>query len=57
MENINLAKGDIPPYLCSLCNEPVFLIEDRVYKPCAHTDAPVLANISATAYGAGSAKS
>ena len=57
MEDINLAKGDIPPYLCSLCNEPVFLIKDRVYKPCAHTDAAVLANISATAYGAGSAES
>ena len=56
MENINLAKGDIPLYLCSLCNEPVFFIEPHIYKPCGHKSAPVLANLSATAYGAGSAK-
>jgi len=52
----NLAKNEAPLYLCSQCNEPVFLVEGIVYRPCGHKDAPVLANLEATVYGQGTAQ-
>ena len=51
MTQPNLAKGDEPLYLCAECNEPVFLVEGVVYKPCAHTDAAVFANMVAIVRG------
>jgi hypothetical protein len=51
MSQPNLAKGDEPLYLCAQCNEPVFLVDGVVYKPCAHTDAAVLANLTAILRG------
>lgn len=51
MAQPNLSKGDEPLYLCAECNEPVFLVEGVVYKPCGHTDAAVLANLKAILLG------
>lgn len=54
------AKGDKPPYLCAECGEPVLVIQGlngtRLYKPCGHADAAVLANLEAIVYGEGGAK-
>lgn len=49
------ATGARSPYKCAECAEPVFLIEGKVYKPCGHTDAAVLADLEAVVYGAGGA--
>ena len=54
MDQPNLAKGEKPLYLCSACNEPVFLVENIVYRPCAHAEAPVLANLEALVSGSSS---
>ena len=54
MEQPNLAKGELPLYLCAECNEPVFVVEGIVYKPCGHTNAPVLANMEAVVTGTSS---
>ena len=51
MEQPNLAKGEPPLYLCGQCNEPVFLVNHIVYKPCAHEEAGVLANMEAALRG------
>jgi len=51
LEQPNLAKGELPLYLCAECNEPVFLVEHIVYKPCGHSEAAVLANLEATLRG------
>ena len=56
MSQPNLAKGDEPLYLCAECNEPVFLVDGVVYKPCAHTDAAVLANLTAILRGTSEVK-
>lgn len=50
------AKGDQSPYLCAECNEPVFVVNGIIYKPCGHTEAAVLANMQAVVYGEGGAK-
>ncbi len=47
----NLAKGEAPLYTCAQCHEPVFVVEEIVYKPCGHVDAAVLANMSAIVRG------
>jgi len=51
MDQSNIDKGEPPLYLCAECNSPVFLVEQIVYKPCGHTDALVLANLSALVRG------
>ena len=51
MEQPNLAKGELPHYLCADCNSPVFLVDQIVYKPCAHKEAAVLANLEAALRG------
>ena len=51
MNQPNLAKGEEPLYLCAECDEPVFLVDSVVYKPCGHTAAPVLANLTAILRG------
>lgn len=43
-------------YECSVCGIAVALIGGQIIRPCAHKDAGVAANISATAYGLGSAQ-
>jgi len=56
MEQPNLAMGEEPLYLCSECNGPVFLVDQIVYKPCGHADAPVLANLQAVLHGTSAIK-
>ena len=51
MDQPNLAKGEPPVYLCAQCNDPVFLVEGILYRPCGHKDAPVLANLEALVRG------
>jgi hypothetical protein len=51
MTQPNLAKGDEPLYSCVECEGPVFLVDDVVYKPCGHTAAAVLANLTAILRG------
>lgn len=53
MDQPNLAKGEQPLYLCAECNDPVFLIDGIVYRPCGHNNAAVLANLQATVRGQG----
>lgn len=45
------AQGDIPGFICSVCNEPVFVFDGKVFRSCEHSDAPVLANIQAICTG------
>ncbi len=46
------AQGDQSPYLCGECNEPVFMLEnERIYRPCGHEKAVVIANMEAIVYG------
>jgi hypothetical protein len=63
----NLAKAEEPMYSCGECNQPVFLvahdeehepvlIDGIVYKPCGHTNAKVLANMSALVRGTSEVK-
>ena len=47
----NLEKGEEPLYSCAQCDGPVFLVDDVVYKPCGHTTASVLANLTAILRG------
>jgi hypothetical protein len=56
MDQPNLAKGELPKYLCAQCNEPVFLVQHIVYKPCGHKNAPVLANMEAALRGTSAVK-
>lgn len=56
MNQPNLAKNEPPLYLCSQCNEAVFLVGNIVYRPCGHEDGPVLANLQAVVYGQGTAE-
>ena len=56
MEQPNLAKGEEALYSCAECGDPVFLIDNVVYKPCAHTDAAVLANLQAILRGTSEVK-
>ncbi len=51
MDQPNLAAGEELLYLCAQCNAPVFLVEQIIYKPCAHKESPVLANLSAILRG------
>jgi hypothetical protein len=53
MEPFRAAQGDKPLYVCGECNEPVLVIEGVLYRPCAHAEAPVLANLEALVYGQG----
>ena len=54
MDQPNLAKGEKARYLCAECNGPVFLVDDIVYRPCAHAEATVLANLEALVRGSSS---
>jgi hypothetical protein len=47
------AQGEESRYVCGECSEPVFLLVDtsRVYRPCGHDSAAVLANLEATVFG------
>jgi len=56
MQQPNLAKGDPPLYECAKCGEPVFLVGGVIYKPCGHTDAAVLANMTAIVRGTSEVK-
>jgi hypothetical protein len=56
MSQPNLAKGEEALYSCAECGDPVFLIDSVVYKPCAHTDAAVLANLQAILRGTSEVK-
>ena len=57
-EAFHAATGEQPKYLCAACNEAVFVIGEKIYRPCGcPVDTPVLANISAIAYGAGTSQS
>ena len=56
MSQPNLAKGEEALYSCAECGDPVFLIDNVVYKPCAHTDAAVLANLQAILRGTSEVK-
>ena len=49
------AQGQQSPYQCQECGEPVFIVEGRVYRPCGHEGAAVLANIEAIVTGQGAA--
>ena len=51
MNQPNLAKGEEPLYLCAECDDPVFLIDGAIYKPCGHAQAAVLANLTAILRG------
>ena len=54
------AQGDKSLYICAECGEPVLVITgingNRIYKPCGHTEAAVLANMEAVVYGEGGTK-
>lgn len=56
MSQPNLAKGEPPLYTCAQCGEPVFVVNNIVYKPCGHADAAVLANMTAIVRGKGEVK-
>jgi hypothetical protein len=46
------ARGDESPYICGDCGEPIFRLDgERLYRPCGHTEAVVVANIEAIATG------
>lgn len=51
MNQPNLAKGEEALYSCAECDGPVFLVDSVVYKPCGHTAAAVLANLTAILRG------
>jgi hypothetical protein len=51
MAQPNLAKGEEALYSCAQCDGTVFLVDGIVYKPCGHTAAAVLANLSAILRG------
>lgn len=54
MTEFHEAKGDKSPYVCGEpdCGQPVFLLPNgKIYKPCGHDSAPVLANMEAVVYG------
>jgi hypothetical protein len=40
-------------YRCAECDAPVFLIDQVPQKKCDHTDAPVVAQLSAVVRGTG----
>ncbi len=40
-----------PKYTCKECGIAVILIDGKIIRPCKHTDAGVIADMSATAYG------
>ena len=51
------AVGEQSPYLCGECNSPVFRLPGgRIYRPCGHDTAAILANMEAVVYGEGSAE-
>lgn len=39
------------PLKCAACGEPVTQVEETVSRSCEHTDAPVIAEMTAVAYG------
>lgn len=46
MDEFVAERGDQSPYLCAECREPVFVLPNgRIYKPCGHDEAEVLANL------------
>ena len=51
MAQPNLAKGEEALYSCAQCDGPVFLVDGVIYKPCEHTTAAVLANLTAILRG------
>ncbi len=40
-------------YFCSKCNVRVIVRDNSIIRPCAHKDATVIADLSATVYGIG----
>lgn len=38
-------------YECSVCGAPVKMIDGQPQRECEHTEAPIMANMRATAYG------
>ena len=53
---MNVTEYPTTPYVCGVCNEPVFVVQgapDNLYRPCGHTvtDGPVIANMEAVVYG------
>ena len=55
------AQGDKSQYVCAECGEPVLVIVGvasgtKIYKPCGHTEAAMLANIDAVVFGEGGAR-
>lgn len=52
MEAFHAAQGQKSIYQCGECGEPVIPLKDgKLYKPCGHADATVLANMEAVATG------
>ena len=52
-----LPKRPVPiAYSCSTCGVTAAVLDGTVVRPCEHKTAGVVADISATAYGIGSAK-
>ena len=38
-------------YVCAECQQPAYVVDGRIERKCLHSDAGVLANVSATATG------
>ena len=57
MEKFSAAQGDLTPYICGSCQEPVFVLPDgKIYRPCGcPEDTVLLANMEAICRGAGAA--
>jgi len=45
-----------PKYTCKECGVAVIIVDGKAIRPCSHKEAGVTANITAKAYGVGSAK-
>lgn len=41
-------------YACGECNAPALVVDQKVVRTCEHAEAPIAAQMSATAYGVGS---
>lgn len=56
MPEFHPAQGDTTPYTCAECGEPILVVDGKIYKPCGHLTAAVLASLTATVYGEGKAQ-
>ena len=43
-------------HVCSVCKQPVSVGDTLIIRLCSHSDASIIANISATVYGISSIK-